>query len=90
LVFGSTRGAYDFLSRVYCFDRFPGIRYLVMGIDGAAQVIQQEAIWLAVISISTAPAHRNADNAERIELAQRCWDHAPLNAVFYELLSGDY
>ena len=42
-----------------------------MRIDGAAQVVEQEAVGLPMFGITAAPVHRDDDEAERLQLAQR-------------------
>jgi hypothetical protein len=60
-----------------------------MGIDGTAEVIQQEAIGLPIFGIAATSALRDDDEAERLNLAQRRRNLMSMNAVFDELSLGD-
>ena len=79
----------NFFSFVQSFELVPSVRYLVVGIDGAAQVIQQEAIGLPMLGIATSATHRCANYAKSIKLAQ-CFRHSPsFDSIFDKLLRGN-
>jgi hypothetical protein len=87
-IFIGASGAGDGAGCLHCLDAVPGIRYLLMRIDGAALVIQQEATGLAMFGITAAPVHRDDDEAEGFQFAQGCRDPMPVNTVFDKLFFG--
>jgi hypothetical protein len=87
-IFCGAGGVCNLKSLLHRLDALPRIRYFVASIDRAAEIVEQKAIGLAVFGITTAAVH-DIDNAKRLEFAQRCWDLAPLDAVFHELPGCD-
>ena len=87
-IFIGAGGAGDSAGLLHCLDAVPGIRYLLVGIDGAALVIQQEATGLAMLGVAATPVHRDDDEAEGFQFAQGCRGPMPVNTVFDELFFG--
>lgn len=63
-IFIGAGSAGDGVGFLHCLDAVPGVRYLLMGIDGAAQVIEQEAVGLVMLGIAAASVQRDDDEAE--------------------------
>jgi hypothetical protein len=87
-IFRSPGGVCDLQSLLYRFDALPRIRYVVTGIDCAAEIVEKKPIGLAMFRIATA-AVRDYYNAKRLEFTKRSRDLPPGDAVFHELRSGD-
>jgi hypothetical protein len=87
-IFSGARHKRDLFGLFDSFDFLPGVSYLFVRINCAAQVVEQEGVGLPVFCVA-ASAMFYKNDVESIKGTQGSRHTAPLNAIINELLGSD-